>query len=596
MCCRALSRFTRAFRTFRASVSPKGSIRSPHAFAPALPDCGGNVTARHPIFDYFRRLFQILGVLLRQLATLARRRWKGEPLNGPELLREGFEKAGGSFLKFGQILSLQVDTLPIEYCDALMGLLDRVPVATREQVMGVFLGEFNSLPEKLYAEFNYEAIASASIGQVHRAVLRNGTDVAVKVQRPGVHYDFHRDVLLMRCFIWIVFALRIKTLYFMRDPVREMSAWTKDELDYRREAAYCNLLGQNAADSPTERIPKIYWDLTTGRVLTMEFLDGPTVSTYLKIVERGDQAELERLRSGGFSPAVFSANIISNFLRDAFRFGAFHADLHPANLLILPGNVVGYVDFGIVATLTPEARRKQIELTLAYSTGSAEAIYKQFLNICTPTADADLEGMRRELTAMSASWYEEPAIGGQVRFRISVTAAMLDMLSVARNYGVLVDREMIKYIRGTFLADGLITRLSPGFDIARSLREVVEEYLIDEASHKVFSRAAALSMLTDLAIWMKTGPSAMLRALDLYERRKLRLRSAATPDPHRDDGLRTKTLAVAAVWAFSILFVTLAGGLPSWQTSPIFAAITAVYLTAWTLWMLLLLRRLSTKP
>ena len=553
------------------------------------------MTARHPIFDYFRRLFQILGVLFRQLATLARRRWKREPLNGPDLLREGFEKAGGSFLKFGQILSLQVDTLPIEYCDALMGLLDRVPVASREQVIEVFLGAFGKLPEDLYAEFDYEALASASIGQVHKAVLRDGAAVAVKVQRPGVHYDFHRDVLLMRCFIWVVFLLRIKTLYFMRDPVREMATWTKDELDYRREAAYCNLLGQNATDTPTERIPKVYWDLTTARVLTMEFLEGPTVSTYLKIVERGDEAELERLRAAGFVPAVFSANIISNFLRDAFRFGAFHADLHPANLLILPGNVVGYVDFGIVATLTPEARRKQIELTLAYSTGSAEAIYKQFLNICTPTPDADLEGMRRQLMAMSANWYEEPAIGGQVRFRISVTAAMLDMLTVARNYGVLVDREMIKYIRGTFLADGLITRLAPGFDIARSLREVVEEYLTDEASNKVFSRAAALSMLTDLAIWMKTGPSGMLRALDLFERRKLRLRAGATPDLHKDDGLRAKTVAVAAVWAISILFVTLAGGLPSWKTSPFFAAIAAVYLTAWTLWMLLLLHRVSTR-
>ena len=334
-----------------------------------------------------------------------------------------------------------MDTLPIEYCNALMGLLDRVPVASREQVQAVFLGEFNSLPEDLYPQFDYEAIASASIGQVHKAVLPDGTQVAVKVQRPGVHYDFHRDVLLMRCFIWIVFALRIKTLYFMRDPVREMSTWTKDELDYRREAAYCNLLGRNAEDSPTERIPKIYWDLTTSRILTMEFLTGPTVSTYLKMVESGNEVELERLRADGFAPAVFSANVISNFLRDAFRFGAFHADLHPANLLILPGNVVGYVDFGIVATLTPEARRKQIQLTLAYSTGSPEAIYKQFLNICTPTADADLEGMRRELTAMSAKWYEEPAVRGQVRFRISVTAAMLDMLSVARNYGVLVDHE-----------------------------------------------------------------------------------------------------------------------------------------------------------
>ncbi len=553
------------------------------------------MTARHPVYDYFHRLLQILAVLRRQIWKLARRRWKGEPLGGPELLREGFEQIGGSFIKFGQILSLQVDTLPIEYCDALLRLLDRVPTASREQVIEVFRSEFNALPEDLYGQFDYEAIASASIGQVHKALLRDGTPVAVKVQRPGVHYDFHRDVLLMRCFIWIVFALRIRSMYFMRDPVRELATWTRDELDYRREAAYCNLLGQNAEGSPTERIPRVYWDLTTSRVLTMEFLEGPTVSTYLKMVERGDEAELEKLRAEGFVPSVFSANIISNFLRDAFQFGAFHADLHPANLLILPNNVVGYVDFGIVATLTREARRKQIELTLAYSTGSPEEIYKEFLNICTPTASADLEGMRLELTAMTRNWYEEPAVGREVRFRISVTAAMLDMLSVARHYGVLVDREMIKYIRGTFLADGLITRLSPGFDIARSLREVVEEYMIGEASRKVFSRAGALSMLTDLTIWMKAGPSAMLRALDLFERRELRLRSAGAPDPHKDDGLRMKIFAVAAVWASSILFLTLAGGPPSWKTSPFFAAVTAVFLTAWTLWMLLLLRRLVSR-
>jgi ubiquinone biosynthesis protein len=581
--------------SFQAASAVEGSEvqRSAHGPSSPLPGFGVNVTARHPIFDYIQRLFQILGVALRQLSTLARRRWRHEPLNGPILVREGLEQIGGCFVKFGQILSLQLDTLPREYCDALLGLLDNVPRATREQVLGVFRAEFDALPEDLYKSFDYDPIGSASIGQVHKAELRNGSRVAVKVQRPGVHSDFHRDVLLMRCFMWFVFLFRVKSLYFMRDPVRELSTWTSDELDYRREAAYCNLLGKNAANSPTERIPKIFWELTTSRILTMEFLDGPTVSTYLKMVERGDKVELARLQAEGFSPALFSNNIISNFLRDAFTFGAFHADLHPANLMILPGNVVGYVDFGIVATLTREARRKQIVLTLAYSTGSPEEIFRQFLNICTPTEDADLDGMRRQLIALSRNWYEEPAIAGQVRFRISVTAAMLDMLQVARNYGVLVDREMIKYIRGTFLADGLITRLSPGFDIAGSLRDVVEEYLVDEASRKVFSQAGAMSMLTDLTIWMKTGPTAMLRAMDLVERRQLRLRSAPADEDAGSHGVATKAFAVAAVWAISIAFLALGGGVPSWKTSPFSAAIAAIVFAAWTLWMISLLRRLT---
>src|SRR5262249_16096358 len=145
-----------------------------------------------------------------------------------------------------QILALQVDTLPREYCVALMMLLDRVPTAPREHVLRIFEDDLQAPPEIFYRKFDYVPIASASIGQVHRAELHDGTRVAVKRQRPGVHQDFHRDLLVMRGFIWLVFALRIKSLYFMRDPVRELALWTHDELDYRREAAHCNLLAQNA--------------------------------------------------------------------------------------------------------------------------------------------------------------------------------------------------------------------------------------------------------------------------------------------------------------------------------------------------------------
>src|ERR1017187_442470 len=129
------------------------------------------MTARHPIVDYAHRLLQIFGVTMGQLYLLAVRYIRKQPLDGPHLLREGLEKAGGTFVKFGQILSLQVDTLPREYCDALMGLLDRVPTASKAQVRAIFEAEFKMPPEDLYGKFEYRAIASASIGQVHRGQL-----------------------------------------------------------------------------------------------------------------------------------------------------------------------------------------------------------------------------------------------------------------------------------------------------------------------------------------------------------------------------------------------------------------------------------------
>jgi ubiquinone biosynthesis protein len=345
-----------------------------------------------------------------------------------------------------------------------------------------------------------------------------------------------------------------------------------------------------------ERIPRVYWDLTTSRVLTMEFLEGPSVATYLRWIENGNETQLARLREQGFIPDVYARNVMTNFLSDAIRHGVFHADMHPANILILPGNVVGYVDFGIVAMLTPEARRKQIELTQAYATGNADDIYREFLNICTVTPHADLKGMRAEVGRLVKKWYEEPAVGGRARFRVSVTVAMVDLMNILRFYGVLVDREMIKYIRSIFLTDGLVNRIAPGIDVAGALRKVVEEYLFEQARRKVLSRAGGLALLSDLTIWLKTGPSAMLRALDMFERRELNGRN--NPPVLRGEaergarGVRSRFVAMAAVWTISILFLVLSGSAPSWRNAPFFAAMIAVFMTLWTIWMLVLLRRL----
>jgi ubiquinone biosynthesis protein len=548
----------------------------------------------NPVVDYCKRLFQIAAVVFVQLGTLVVRFLRGRPIDGPDLLRDGFENIGGTFVKFGQILALQGDSLPREYSAALMRLLDRMPEAGKEQVRAIFAEDLNASPEALFQKFDYAPIASASIGQVHRAELPGGIPVAVKVQRPNVHKDFRRDLLVMRAFIWVVFRLHIKTFYFMRDPVRELARWTNDELDYRREAANCKLLADHAKGSTTERIPAIYWHLTTTRILTMEFLDGPSVSTYLRYLKDRDESQLARLREGGFDPAVFTNNVITNFLRDAFHNGVFHADLHPANLLILPANVVGYVDFGIVASLTAETRRKQIELTLAYASGNPETIYQEFMNICMLSDDTDREGIRRRIEELARSWYSQPTVEGSVRFRITVTAAMMDLLTVCRDYGVLVDQQMIKYIRSTILVDGLVSLISPGLDIADALRTVVEEYLLAEARRKVLSRAGGLSMLTDLAIWIKKGPTAILKALDLVERRQLRLRSREASAPVRsgpDAALHSKVFAARAAWAVSITFLALGGGLL--ETTPLLAVFGGVFVASLTIWMLLLQRSLD---
>lgn len=546
---------------------------------------------------YLQRFMQVNSIIFPRLWLALWRFLRHKPTDGAELMRDGLEKIGGCFIKFGQILSLQIDTLPKEYCDALLGLLDRVPTCTREQVDQIISTELGGTPDQIFGAFDYQAVASASIGQVHKAKLTDGTPVAVKVQRPGVREAFQRDLQLMRSFITVIFLFGIRSLYFMRDPVRELDSWTGDELDYRREATQCDLLGRNAQGSRTERIPKVYWDLTTSRVLTMEFLIGPSVSSYLRMVENNDAAAIEALKQNGFDASVFCGNIIANFLLDAFHHGAFHADLHPANLLILPNNVVGYVDFGIVAKLTPEARRKQIELTLAYAGGVSDAIHREFLNICMITESADVEGMRRRIGEMTRTWYAQPFVNGQVRFRVTVTKAMMDLLEVCRNYGVLVDREMIKYIRSTVLVDGLVTRLAPGFDIAGALRYSVESYMIEESRRKILSAGGALSIVTDLTVWMQNGPTAMVRALDLFERRQVVFRASVSAPPPLQSAERQRAQAAAAALGVSGIFFAATGGWKELVAGSFFAYIAIVFVTSWSLWLLVSLwRQFRSRP
>ena len=544
--------------------------------------------------QYFHRALQIAWICFRNLTEIWTDRLRRRRVTpGPERLRLLLEELGGSFLKFGQILSLQIDTLPREYCDALLNLLDRVPPFGREQVRQIFQQERGTFPENIFREFNYKPLASASIGQVHRAVLPDSTVVAVKVQRPGIREIFLRDAVLLNLFVRVIFLLNVRSLYFLRDPVREFNEWIHDELDYRREAAYAEVLRRNAQKTPTEAVPRIHWDLTTSRILTMDFLQGYSVMEYLRIRETRDEVRLAEMEQIGFDPPKFISNVIQNFLSDAFRYGIFHADLHPANLLILKDNVVGYVDFGIVGHLTPEARRKQIQLSMAYARGKADEICAAFLSVSTFTEEVDLAGFRRELERRSRQWYREPAIGGVPHLSRSLTIAMLDLLTLCRTYGLLVDREMIKYIRSLMLADGLVSRLAPGLDLAPQIRRVCEDYLSQEAQSKIFSRGAALAFLADLSGWLLAGPGRMLHAMELMERRQVRLQTRSAPAADRFGGLRTRAVVLAAIW-LSVAIVLLTdwrGVAPGTVSSA--GLLLIGFWGGWTIWLLKLLRRLT---
>ncbi len=432
------------------------------------------------------RLWQVAGVLVAHGAAMARDRlsdrWPrlgrylpaGERVPPAHRLRVVLEDLGATFIKFGQMLALQPDLISIEQCNALFKLLDRVEPFAWHEVERIMVEEFAQRPDELFDSFERQPLAAASVGQVHVATL-DGSRVAVKVQRPDARQQFGSDVRLMLIAMKGIRWLRLRPFYWLLEPIEEFARWTQEELDYRHEARCSERLRDLAVGSSAQYVPKVYASHSTSRVLTVEFLDGVTLLDYLRAREENNQLLLRRLQEMGFDHDAFARNIIDTFLGNAFSHGIYHADLHPANLMILPNSVVGYIDFGITGVMSPHTRKHLMLMTLGLAVGDRESIVREFLRITVYGPQADIEGFRSGLDRAASSWYGN----GRRHDGLSAnfTRVMQDMLLLSRQYNIMPERDVIKYIRSSIAIDGLITRFAPGFELGPHLGQACGEQL-----------------------------------------------------------------------------------------------------------------------
>lgn len=503
----------------------------------------GRVLAAHGIAHIVARHANVWPWLARRV-TLAR-------LSPPQRFRRLFEDLGGSFIKFGQMLALQPDILAREYCDELFDLLDRIAPFPFSHVEQVFREELGRSPAEIFDTFDPEPLATASIGQVHVAYLA-GQKVAVKVQRPAVDIEFDGDIRLMLLAMSVVRRLRLTSVYWLLEPMGEFAAWTREELDYRREARYAERLRRNAANNPFERVPFVFWEWTTRRTLVLEFMPGITVLEYLRATTAGDDAAVGRIRAYGLEPDAFARHIVDNFLGDAFSHGVFHADLHPANLLLQPGNVVAYVDFGITGVLSQYSRRHLVGMTLAYTRADVDGLTDTFFKLTRADADSDPALFRTLMADVSDGWYGGE--GAEAVLRKNFTLVMLDMLTVCRKARIWPERDMVKYIRSAVAADGLITRLAPGFNVGRYLEAECQRLVAAEMGRDAMSRDRLGALMTSSVRLITTGTARVTTVLQRLADGDMVARVDVTTPLDSDSRHRRRTLRLAGVVvAFSAL-------------------------------------------
>ena len=436
------------------------------------------------LFRHPRRVWHVLSVLFRYFIAPGLRLPLADRRQGPVRMRLALESLGGAWLKLGQMLALRYDLLPAAYCDELFGLLNQVAPFPTADIRRIVREELGADPEVVFASFEPESFAAASIGQVHRATLHNGDRVAVKVQRPGIRKTLQADIELMYGMSWLLDLVHLFGVGRSRDLIDEFARWTADEVDYMVEARQAVLLWEHAQADRYERIARVYRDYTTSRVLTTELIEGIPLIDIVVARRDNDRAYLEALAAGGHDLDRIIRRLDWNMLNQVFVFGYFHADLHPANIFVLPDDAIGYVDFGIVGQLPNRVRDSLTRYSWLLFRGDVEGAVRELMRWLAPGRTTDSGAARRQLirvhevflydTVASRTRMTEGAPGpARDPAENPYSRLAVDILATIRVHGLTLSPSIVAYLKMLVTLGALRHRLAIEYDLQDNVRQFV---------------------------------------------------------------------------------------------------------------------------
>jgi ubiquinone biosynthesis protein len=417
------------------------------------------------VIEFFRKLsraVEILVVLARRLLlpSLLRGRW---PRPGPVELRLILEHLGGTWIKLGQVMSMRFDLLPRAYCQELLKLLNDVRPFPYEFVRDIIREDLGGPPEQLFALFEPVPFASASIGQVHRAELPSGETVAVKVQRPNARRIFKSDIQLMYAVSGLLDWFGLFGSTPSRRLIDEFAGWVANELDYSTEARQGEQLRENAAADPLQIVPLIYRSHSSSRVMTMELVEGVPLIEIMFAVSSENAGYLDALRAMGHDLARIVRHIDWNLMNQIHVDGYFHADLHPANILILPGDVIAYVDFGIVGKLGEATRESLTRYAWHFFRGDTDRAISELARWIAPAGRTSYEFTKAELARIHDEFID--SFGRADQPGPATSSFAMAILEVIRRHGLVLSPDVMTYFRSLIMADTIRTQLAPDYDL-----------------------------------------------------------------------------------------------------------------------------------
>jgi ubiquinone biosynthesis protein len=420
------------------------------------------------------------------------------------------EDCGGMFVKLGQVLSTRRDLLPPAFVAELSHLQDRVSPEDPARMRAFLEAELGRPQDEVFADFNWEPIAAASIGQAYRARLLGGEEVVVKVQRPGVAEAVQRDVGVLQQLAGTVEArTRWGAEYRVADFVAEFCDRLVEELDFRIEARNTIEIATNLGPATDLAIPRVHQELSSARVLILEWLDGVSARQVRHIDEQG----LDRQK---IADALLRCSV-QQMLLD----GVFHADPHPGNVMVLRDGRVGLIDFGAVSRLDAMQQSSLREMMVALNRRDASGLRQGVLEVATLRQRFDDEQLERALARFMARRLGPGAAPNAAMFN--------DLLQLFFSFGITLPPEFGTFFRALVTLEGTLTTLAPGYLMIEATQKLAEQWARDRmapASLREMAKDEALR----LAPLLRRLPSHLDRIATIIERRDLTARVSLFSD------------------------------------------------------------------
>jgi ubiquinone biosynthesis protein len=419
-----------------------------------------------PIGRLFLWLWAIIQFYFGNLVDVLQRRSSVE--RRAARLRAVFEDLGGSFLKLAQQLSIRVDMLPYAYCAELSKMLDRVPAFPTSEAIAIIERNLGQPLGDVFEVFDPEPIGSASLACVYQARLKSGERVAVKVRRPGIGPLIAADLRALDWLLVVGETLTIIPPDVGRRFTEDFRTILFNEMNFRAEARYTDLFRRRAARRKKDvTAPKVYFPYCTEEVMVSEFVSGVWMWELLAAVDRNDQEFLSRVAQIGIEPKALASKLVVIMLRESQEELFFHADPHPANLVIMPNNKVCFIDFGAIGRFSTATRKIFRELRYHMSKGDIGRIVNTALSLAGPLPPMDIDKVRNEMEKIYSDWVYAMNSRDAEWWEKSTGQAWLRFLEVARQYSLPASYESITYFRTSFSYDSIITRLNRDIDIVK---------------------------------------------------------------------------------------------------------------------------------